>query len=82
LFDVVLISDMSRMRLLRALPRVFNGGHVTMPEVEIVRATDVKLQADRSFTVFADGDPVSALPAHLHVAHGAVQVLAPDPATA
>jgi YegS/Rv2252/BmrU family lipid kinase len=78
LFDVVLISDMSRLKLLRALPTVFHGHHVTLPEVEIVRARDVKLAADRPFRVFADGDPVSELPAHLYVDPGAVQVIVPD----
>jgi YegS/Rv2252/BmrU family lipid kinase len=78
LFDVVLISDMARLKLLRALPTVFHGSHVALPEVEIVRARDVRLAADRPFRVFADGDPVSDLPAHLYVDPGAVQVIVPD----
>jgi diacylglycerol kinase family enzyme len=50
-----------------------------MPQVEIVRAREVQLDADRPFRVFADGDPVADLPAHLKVDPGAVEVIVPAP---
>ena len=77
LFDVVLISDRSRLRLLRDLPKVFGGTHTSLPFVRIVRASHVEVDADRPFTVYADGDPIAELPVRLSVEPEAVGVRVP-----
>ncbi len=77
LFDVVMIADMPKHRLLHALPAVFRGSHVAMPEVEVIRAKHVTLDCDRTFTVFADGDPIAVLPASLEVRGAAIRVIVP-----
>jgi YegS/Rv2252/BmrU family lipid kinase len=75
--DVVLTSATSRTRFLRSLPRVFSGTHVHEPSVEVLRAGSVRLSSDRPFRVFADGDPVAALPCVVTVRPGALRVLLP-----
>ena len=77
LLDVVTTSATSRTRFLRALPSVFRGTHVTRPSVQVRRARVVRLQADRPFRVFADGDPVGTLPCTVSVRPGALRVLLP-----
>ncbi|HET9718734.1 MAG TPA: diacylglycerol kinase family protein [Solirubrobacteraceae bacterium] len=77
LLDVVLIADQPRLRFLRHLPKVFKGEHVSLPEVSIVRAREVEVDADRKFTVYADGDPIAQLPVKVSVAAGAVRVMLP-----
>jgi YegS/Rv2252/BmrU family lipid kinase len=77
LLDVVLIADQPRLQFLRHLPKVFKGEHVTLPAVSIVRAREVEVDADRKFTVYADGDPIAQLPVKVTVAAAAVRVMVP-----
>jgi len=78
LLDVVATSATGRLVFLRALPKVFKGTHVEEPSVSVRTATTVSLAADRPFRVFADGDPVGALPCTVSVRPAAVQVLLPS----
>lgn len=75
--DVVTTAATSRVRFLRALPKVFRGTHVHEPSVQVRPAAVVQLAADRPFRVFADGDPVAALPCTITVRPAALRVLLP-----
>ena len=75
--DVVLVGDVAKLRFLRLLPTVFKGEHVGQAGVEVIRATEVTVHADRPFTMYADGDPIAELPATVRVLPAAVKVLAP-----
>jgi YegS/Rv2252/BmrU family lipid kinase len=75
--DVVATSATSRARFLRSLPKVFSGTHVHEPSVSVRQAREVRLDADRPFRVFADGDPVATLPCTVSVRPGALRVLLP-----
>ena len=77
LLDVVSTSATSRSRFLRALPSVFAGTHVRQPSVSVQQGRTVVLSADRPFRVFADGDPVGALPCTVTVRPAALRVLLP-----
>ena len=77
LFDVVTISEGSKLRFLLRLPLVFNGKHTRAASVDVRRASTVRIEADRPFTVFADGDPICELPATIKVRRDAVRVLLP-----
>jgi YegS/Rv2252/BmrU family lipid kinase len=77
LFDVVMISRIARLRFLGLLPTVFSGRHVRQANVEVVRAKQIELSADRPLTIYADGDAVAELPASIRVLPSAVRVLAP-----
>ena len=75
--DVVTTSVTGRARFLRSLPTVFRGTHVRQASVAVRPARTVRLDADRPFRVFADGDPVGTLPATVAVRPAAVRVLLP-----
>ena len=75
--DVVLVGDCSRARFLRTLPKVFRGAHVHEPNVTELRGAQVRVSADRPFTVYADGDPIGHLPITLRAVPGALRVLLP-----
>jgi YegS/Rv2252/BmrU family lipid kinase len=75
--DVVLIGDHARRRYLAGLPKAFKGRHVDEPEVEVLRGREIRFQADRPFTAYADGDPIADLPVTVSVLPGALRVLAP-----
>jgi YegS/Rv2252/BmrU family lipid kinase len=75
--DVVMTSSTSRLTFLRALPKVFKGTHVDEPSCTVRTARSVRLAADRPFRVFADGDPVAALPCTVTVRAAALRAILP-----
>jgi YegS/Rv2252/BmrU family lipid kinase len=77
-FDVVMIGHVPKGRFVRLLPGVFKGEHVHEATVEVARAMQLTIAADRPFTLYADGDPIAELPVTLHVLPAAVRVLVPS----
>jgi YegS/Rv2252/BmrU family lipid kinase len=77
LLDVVTVEHVPKRRFLRLLPSVFKGEHVHQPGVRVERAASVEIAADRSFTMYADGDPIAELPVTVRALPGAVRVIAP-----
>jgi YegS/Rv2252/BmrU family lipid kinase len=75
--DVVISEATSKARFLRVLPAVFKGRHVDEPTVHVLRGTEVRVSADRPFTVYADGDPIGELPCTIRAVKDAVKVLLP-----
>jgi YegS/Rv2252/BmrU family lipid kinase len=77
LLDIVLIAEHSKPGFLRNLPRVFKGEHIGHPAVRVLRARELRVDADRPFTVYADGDPIGDTPLTIRVIPRAVRVLVP-----
>jgi diacylglycerol kinase family enzyme len=77
LLDVLTIADMPKSRFLRLLPTVFKGRHVQAPEVSVRRARELRVSADRPFTLYADGDPIAELPVTVRALPRAVRVIVP-----
>jgi YegS/Rv2252/BmrU family lipid kinase len=75
--DVVMLSRTSKLHFVRSLPKVFKGAHVTEPSVRVMRGAEVRVEADRPFVVYADGDPIGELPMTLRALPGALRVLLP-----
>jgi YegS/Rv2252/BmrU family lipid kinase len=73
--DVVMSGRSSKRRALYNLPKVFDGTHAELPGVRIVRAAEVRVAADRPFTMYADGDPIAELPATVSVHARSLRVL-------
>ena len=78
--DVVMSRASSKLHFLAALPKVFKGTHVEDDSVVILRGREIRISADRPFTVYADGDPIGELPVTIRCSPGAVSVLLPEPA--
>jgi YegS/Rv2252/BmrU family lipid kinase len=77
LLDVVLIARQSKRAYLRGLPRVFKGTHFQDPAVTLLQGREVTFSADRSFTAYADGDPIADLPTTVRALPNALRVVAP-----
>jgi YegS/Rv2252/BmrU family lipid kinase len=77
MLDVVFVADAPKLKLLGLLPLLFKGEHVHKPNVHIERAAELTIDADRPFTLYADGDPIAELPVTVRVLPGAVRVLVP-----
>lgn len=85
LVDVVVVEAASRAALVRRFPSIYDGSHVDLPQVTVLRGRRVELAADgpRPLPVGADGEPLEDLPplgsapAAVEVLPGALRVLAP-----
>ncbi len=75
--DVVLTLKSSRLKFAVNLPKVFKGTHIDQPTVRCDRAAVVNVSADQNFMIYADGDPLTRLPAEIRVIPNAVQALLP-----
>jgi YegS/Rv2252/BmrU family lipid kinase len=77
LLDVVCSGHGPKRRFLYNLPRVFSGAHTESPAVRTFRAREVRVSADRPFTMYADGDPIGELPVTVSARPGVLRVIAP-----
>lgn len=75
--DVVTIGEVNRLRFMLYLPKVFLGRHVNGREVKSSRTTAVEIRASRPMVVYADGDPLTELPAKVRVIPSALPIFIP-----
>ena len=65
LLEVVVIGAAGRLDLIRSLPKVYDGAHVALPEVRVLRARQVEVAVSDTprlgVPVGADGEPLPAL---------------------
>ena len=80
MFDVCVVSDLSRLEVLRIVPKLYSGGHVGHPAVEMMRCRELSADADRRVRCHADGELVGELPATFELRPAALQcVTGPAP---
>ena len=77
LLDVVMVEEGPSGAYIGNLPRVFKGTHVKDKTVSVHRAREVEIAADRPFDVYADGDPLTTLPATIRLVRGGLSVIVP-----
>jgi YegS/Rv2252/BmrU family lipid kinase len=78
LLEVVILESVGKLTFLtKILPKVFSGTHVREPGVNVFRAHEITLSADRPFTMYADGDPIGELPVRVRALQGAITMLTP-----
>lgn len=74
-FDVISIRGSSRTRLLRHLPLLYEGRHVTLPDVASHRGVRVEIEplgSDAEVCIEVDGEPLGRLPARFELLPGAL----------
>lgn len=77
LMDVVLASGgLTRPMLLRELPRIRRGAHLSNPRVRLMQATSVRVETpDESLLVEADGNVRGHTPVSFRIMPGALRVV-------
>jgi diacylglycerol kinase (ATP) len=78
--DLVIVRELSRLRLLAVFPKVYRGTHVDHPEIQIVRTRRAEITLDREMTLYGGGEPVAThaagQPYVVEVMPGALPVVA------
>lgn len=76
LLDVVVIRAASKLRLIRCMPKLYDGSHVDLDEVRVLTGRRVRLSSAAPVTAYGDGERLAPLPVEARVLPGALRVLA------
>lgn len=71
--EVFILHEVSRARLLRIFPTVYEGKHLGFPEVEIFKAKSVSISND-AFPMTCDGELIGPAPFSVQLHSGALSV--------
>ena len=75
LFDVIIIGDVTKPDLLRSLPRIYKGTHLTHPKVTVRRTDLITISSDEPMAIQADGDLLGEPPARFTVLPSVLNIL-------
>jgi diacylglycerol kinase (ATP) len=76
LLDVIVIGAASRWQLVRSLPKLYDGSHLELDEVTVLRGRSVSIAAAERVMAYGDGELLAPLPVTATVRPGALQVVA------
>ncbi|HEY83001.1 MAG TPA: diacylglycerol kinase family lipid kinase [Dehalococcoidia bacterium] len=75
LLDVVIIGDVSKPDLIRSLPRIYKGTHLTHPKVTWKKAQVIEIKSADRVSLQADGELLGELPARFYVLPAALNIV-------
>ncbi|MEH7226385.1 diacylglycerol kinase family protein [Bacillus sp. JJ1566] len=68
-FDVIVVHNLSRIKLLLVFVTVFFGAHTRFKEIAQHRGINIKVESDEKMLVHADGELIGQLPVQVEVQH-------------
>ncbi len=75
--DVLLLTDISRLRILRLFPSIYTGKHIHYPEVSLQRAKHILIETDEPKELTPDGEFSGSTPVEIKCLPQAVAFLWP-----
>ncbi len=77
ILDVCIVPFLSRLELLRWVPRAYRGEHLNHPRIKYLQARKITLNAASRMELFGDGEFLQELPATIEVLPRALRMIAP-----
>jgi len=77
LFDLVLVGDVSKLDFVTTSPKLYRGGHVGHPRIEIVRSPWVSVDAAAPMLLELDGEQEGTTPVRFEIVPGALRIRVP-----
>ena len=65
LLDVIIIGDVGKFELLKTLPRVYKGTHITHPKVRMEKTAHITIESSERVLVHADGELLGEAPSKI-----------------
>ncbi len=56
LFDIVIVGNLGKFELIKAMPMVYKGTHLIHPKVRLEKDTRIIIESSRKFLLHADGE--------------------------
>lgn len=75
LFDIVVAGDLSKLDMVRLVPRVYVGTHVTHPKLRVLRGREVRVDSPDRMLLQADGEVLGKAPATFRIVPGALRLI-------
>ncbi len=75
LLDVVIIGDVGKFELLKALPTVYKGTHINHPKVRTEQVTHISIESSERVLVYADGELLGECPASFWLLPAALRIV-------
>ena len=75
LFDIVIVGDIGKFELLKALPTVYNGTHIHHPKVSMKKASRLSIESPERMLVYADGELLGEGPASFWLVPSALSIV-------
>ncbi len=77
LLDVCLVPAMSKLRLLRWIPRIYRGTHLAHPRIQYFQTPRLTLHSRAPLELYGDGEFIQPLPATIEALPRALRVIVP-----
>jgi diacylglycerol kinase (ATP) len=77
LFDVLLIGDVTKLDLVRTLPKIYRGTHLPHQKAELLRGAVVSVEAPVPLPVELDGEQPGTTPARFEVVPRSLRLRVP-----
>jgi diacylglycerol kinase (ATP) len=77
LFDVVVVGDVSKLDFATTSPKLYRGGHIGHPRIEVVQSAWVTVEADDPMLVELDGEQEGTTPVRFEVVPDALRIRVP-----
>jgi len=75
LLEVVVIRAAGKLTLIRNMPKLYDGSHVHLDEVLVLRGEDVRVTSANPVVAYGDGERLAPLPVHATVRPAGLRVL-------
>ena len=75
LLDVVVVRAASKLRLIRSMPKLYDGSHVDLDDVLVLQGREVRVSSAAPVTAYGDGERLAPLPVHAMVRPRSLRVL-------
>jgi YegS/Rv2252/BmrU family lipid kinase len=76
-FDVVLIGDFSKLEFVTTFPKIYRGKHVSHRKIEVVRATELRVDASSPLPIVIDGEQPGTTPVRFELVPSALRIRVP-----
>jgi YegS/Rv2252/BmrU family lipid kinase len=74
LFDVIVIGDIDKVEFLMTVPKVYDGTHITHPQVDTYRARHVEVRSDSPLLLQVEGEVCGHTPLIFEIIPAALQI--------
>ena len=77
LFDLVLVGDVSKLDFVTTSPKLYSGGHIGHPRIEVVQSPWVRVESETPMLLELDGEHGGTTPVRFDLLPGALAVRVP-----
>ena len=75
LLDICVVKDINKFKLFCLFPTIYFGRHTGMREVEYFQSSRLRIETERPFDVYADGEYVCRTPIEVGIERAALEVI-------